>query len=96
MHAVATGAVGHRLRAGFRRQAVEGGVKADQPVGGKSESLGELDVAVATTASLTDVGRRSPARKRWCGWKDGVLAVTIGAQRRLRYPVGKSFAMNAA
>ena len=28
--------------------------------------------------------------------QDGVLAVTIGAQRHLRYPVGKSFAMNAA
>ena len=56
MDAVATGAIGDGLRAAFGRQAVEGGIEADQPVVGHAELAGEADIAVAASAGVADVG----------------------------------------
>ena len=94
VHAVATGAIGHGLRPGLRRQAVERRVEADQTVAGKTELARQAHVAVAVSAGVADI---LAVHRRGCiaGLEDGVLAVAIRAHRRLQYAARHRFAVYA-
>ena len=94
MHPVATGAIGHRLRASRGRQAVVGSLEADHPVRRHPELAGQAHVAVAPPARLGNVAGVHQ-RGAVGGRLDGVLPVAIRADRRLRDPLLQGFAMHA-
>ncbi len=66
VHAVATGAVGHGLRAGLGGQPVEGGIEAHQPVGRQAELARQPDVCRGNFRRCRGCAPRSPGRLRWC------------------------------
>src|SRR5262249_49043666 len=92
--AVAAGAVGHGLRAGFAGEAVEGGIEADEAVGREAEAAGEADVAMAAAAGIADVGGID-GRSGIFGFDDAVFAVAIGAEGGLGDPAGDGLAVDA-
>ena len=65
VYAVATGAIGHGLRAGLGGQAVVRRIEAHQAVRRQPELARQPDVAVATAAGVANVRRRSPGKPRW-------------------------------
>ena len=74
-------------------QSVEGGVEAHQPVAGHAEFAGQTDVAVAASAGVADVADIH----RTCGvgvFEDLVLAMAIGAERRLGDAAGQRLAVH--
>src|ERR1017187_6150715 len=94
VHAVTTGAIGHSLRALPGGQTMEGGVEADQPVARHTELARQADVSVAASAGVADVA--GIHRTGGVGMlEDLVLAVAIGAQRRLGDAPRQSLAMHA-
>ena len=89
VHAVAAGAVGDGLRSGFGCQAVERGIEADQPVRRHAELTCQPEIAVAASAGVADVG--AVDRRGGVGVLDDVvLAVAIGAERRLGDALGRA------
>jgi len=76
------------------RPAVVGGIEAHQAVRRKAELAGQADVAVATSASVADV--RRVHRGSFVGvFENPVLAVAVGAQRRLRDAARQRLPMHA-
>ena len=94
VHAVATGAVGHRLRPGLGGQTVVGGIEAHQAVRGQAELARQPDVAVATSAGVANV-RRVHRRGGVGVFDDLVLAVAIGAERGLGDAARQGLAVDA-
>ena len=91
---VATRAVGHGFVAFFGRQPVEGSVEAHHAVLGKAEAPRQPHVSVAIPAGLPDV---AGVHRRSCvaGRQDGVLAVTVGTDGRLRNALGQRLTVHA-
>src|SRR5579863_347481 len=83
VYSMAARAIGHRLRARFRRQSVERRIEANQPVRRKPKLARQPHVAMAGAASVTDIFAVH-RRRGVTGWKDRMLAMTIRAYRRLQ------------
>ena len=94
MHAMAAGTIGHGLRTGVGRKAVERCIEAYKTVRRESELARQAHITVAASASLPNVAAVD-WRRRIRGRKDGVFAMTIGADRRLRYPASDGFSVDA-
>ncbi len=94
MHAVATRAISHGLRAAFGGQAVEGRVEAHQPVARHAEFSGQAHISVAASAGVPYVA--AIYRTGGVGvFEDLVLAMAIGAQRRLTHAACQRLAVHA-
>lgn len=78
VEAVAGGAVGDGLGAGFGGEAVEGVAESGDAVRGETEAAGEAEVAVAAAAGLAD-GGGADGRASGFGTEDGVFAVAVSA-----------------
>ena len=92
---MATGAVGYGLHSCLGGQAMERGVEAHHAVLRESELAGEAQVSVAAPAGLANmctVHRRSSIGVL----DDSVLAMTVGAERRLGDTAREGLSMHAA
>ena len=93
MEAVAGGAVGYGLGAGFGGETVEGVAEGGDTVRGETEAAGEAEIAVAAAAGFTNGGRADGGAGGF-GAEDGVFAVAIGTNGCFGDAGGEGFAVD--
>lgn len=94
MEAVAGGAVGDGLGAGFGGEPVEGVAEGGDSVRGEAEAAGEAEIAMAAAAGFADSGG-ADGGAGGLGAEDGVFAVAIGADGSFGDARGEGFAVDA-
>src|SRR5579872_28382 len=95
VHAVTARAISDALLAFLQSQAMERGIEGRQTVGGKAEPARQADIAMALSAGISNVIRIDRGRGV-AGFKDLMLAVTIGTNGRVENASRKRLAMDAA